>query len=132
MKKEEYIHLAQSILEEEYANFLGFEELSERLELHVSYFSRLFKEVLGVSPSQYLNALRVEKSKQLLLEEVPLSNEEIAFQVGYTEANYFTKVFRKYTRDSPKNYRKKYLQASSKLSKLKIKRKVQVDDSQWL
>lgn len=130
MKKEAYIELAKAILEEEYANFQGFEDLAERLELHPSYFSRLFKQVERQSPSSYLNALRIKKAKAFLEKET-LDNEKLAFLVGFTQANYFVKVFRKYTGLSPQLYRKKYLHSSFGQKNDLDKQHVQADEK-WL
>lgn len=52
----------------------------------------------------YIEAVRMEKAKQLLLNR-ELSITEVAAYTGYSDPNYFSKVFRKYTSMSPRRYR---------------------------
>ncbi|MCY1251201.1 HTH-type transcriptional activator Btr [compost metagenome] len=72
-----------------------------------SNFSRLFKKQTGVSFVEYLTQLRMEKAKELLLrpdEKV----YEIALAVGYQDSRYFSQIFRKYTGDTPSEYRSRF------------------------
>ncbi len=69
------------------------------------YFSRLFKQAMGVSPYQYVMQQRIERAKYLL-RTTSLSVAEIAPQVGFSTQNQLTIQFRKFTGTTPSGYRK--------------------------
>ena len=71
-----------------------------------SKFRRLFKEFTGYAPLQYLQELRLQRSKQLLA-STNLSLAEIADRVGYDNADYFSAAFKKKNHITPTNFRKK-------------------------
>lgn len=83
-------------------------EMADFCNLSTDYFSHLFKEVTHISPLNYLTRLRIEKSKELLLGE-GLSISDVAFLVGYTDPLYFSRVFKKSVKMSPKEYRSQAL-----------------------
>lgn len=126
MKKEEYIFLAKEILKNECLHFQGFEDLAQRLELNPAYFSRLFKKIEGQTPQAFLQDLRIEKAKTLLL-NTDLSNQEIAMFTGFAYANYFARVFKEKENLSPQAYRKKH-RASNAEQGLEIL----LDEQVWL
>jgi len=55
-----------------------------------------------------LTEIRLKKAKELLLEN-RLSLKEISYQVGYKDPNYFSRVFKKYFRQSPRKFQKRVL-----------------------
>ena len=69
-----------------------------------SYLSRVFKAEAGITIPEYLNKIRIRHAKELL-ENSPLSIKEVASSVGITDPFYFSKVFKKETGYSPKDYR---------------------------
>ena len=87
---------------------LSITELSKRADMHINTFERAFKELLHVSPRGYIEHLRMKKAASLL-SQTSLSIKEISFSTGYRGANYFTAVFRKRYRCSPREYRKNRL-----------------------
>ena len=70
------------------------------------YFSRLFKDELGVSPIRYLQNKRMEKAV-LLLETTDLSVADISQQVGFQSLAYFCQLFKKIYKTTPSSYRTK-------------------------
>ena len=66
-------------------------------------FNHVFKDVTGFSPSVYVTKIRIERAKQLL-RDLGMSVRECAESVGFADANYFCRVFRKETGLSPKRY----------------------------
>lgn len=68
------------------------------------YLSHLFRREMGVTFSDYLAKVRVEKAKALLMEGV--SVESTSERVGYNDSNYFIKIFKKYVGVTPAKYRK--------------------------
>lgn len=95
---------AMAFIEENYAQKLTLRELSRQLHINESYLSKLFKKELDVNFTDYLNELRIHKSMQLI-EETNLSLLEIAVQVGFEDQSYYTKIFKKVTGKTPKQYK---------------------------
>lgn len=69
------------------------------------YFSRLFKDQLGVSPIRYLQNKRLEKALTLL-QTTDLSVTDISQQVGFESFAYFCQLFKKVYKTTPTSYRK--------------------------
>ncbi len=79
--------------------------LAEMLSVSPDYFTKMFKDSIGKTPVDYINAIRVNRSLELLaVTDVPLS--EIAEMSGFANANYFHKIFKSYMETSPLAYRK--------------------------
>ncbi len=73
--------------------------------MNSAYFSRLFKQVAGVSFVEYLTRVRMEHAKELLRGDYIKMNE-VARLVGYDDVQYFSKAFKKYEGMSPSGFRK--------------------------
>lgn len=95
-------------IQNHYHQPLSITELSKRAGMHINTFERTFKELLGISPRGYIEHLRMKKAA-VLLSQTSLSIKEISNSTGYSGANYFTSVFRKHHRCSPRQYRKNRL-----------------------
>ena len=84
---------------------LSLDEVAEAVHVSPYYLSHLFREKLGVTFVEYVTGVRMEMAKNYLLHtRMPVS--AIAEKLGYDDAGYFGKVFRKYTGITPKGYRK--------------------------
>ncbi len=68
--------------------------------------SRAFKKALGMTLTAYINKLRIEEAKYLL-EHADASVTQVALATGYTDPNYFSKVFTKLEHVTPHDYRKR-------------------------
>ncbi|MGN7413091.1 response regulator transcription factor [Paenibacillus sp. SAF-068] len=78
--------------------------LSQQLNISRSYFSQCFKDLMGKTFNEYSRFIRVEKSKEYLLN----TNDTIfwiAERVGYTDEKYFSRIFRELTGLLPSEYR---------------------------
>jgi AraC-like DNA-binding protein len=95
-------------IQHHYHQSLSIAELSKQAGMHINTFERAFKELLGASPRGYIEHLRMKKAAGLLL-QTSLSIKDISLNTGYSGANYFTAVFRKRYRCSPREYRKNRL-----------------------
>lgn len=84
---------------------LSLKDLAAASYLSPFHFARLFKKITGVTPHNYLAALRSQKA-QLLLAENELSINAIAARVGYLSSSHFTKAFRAATGTTPREFRK--------------------------
>ncbi len=97
------IQAAVSYMEQHCEREIALEELAELAHLSVSHFRRIFKEIYKVPPVEYLNFVRVNKAKDLIMSHLyPMG--EIAGMVGYPNTYYFSRVFKKYTGLSPTAY----------------------------
>ena len=66
------------------------------------YFCKMFKKVTGINFTDYLSRVRIEKSKNLLLNP-NLRVSEIAFEVGFQSLTHFNRVFKKILASRPRN-----------------------------
>lgn len=89
----------------QYAQPISIEELSRSLGYHRTHLSKMFKQITGVSPMQFLLKVRMDRAKELLNEQNHLSIDQVASSVGYPDALYFSKQFRKTFGCSPSEYR---------------------------
>lgn len=94
-----------TFLENNYAAKLSLEEIASSANISKSECCRFLKQTLNRTPFQILIDYRLTKSIQLL-KETDLSISEIAEQVGFDSASYFSTIFKKNFRHSPKDFRK--------------------------
>jgi AraC-like DNA-binding protein len=95
---------ACAYIQQNYTRSFSLIELAETIGVSKSYLSRIFKKDMGISLWDYLNRLRNQKARELLL----LTDESIyviATRVGYEDVGYFSRVFREITGCSPRAYR---------------------------
>lgn len=94
----------KTYIDQYYQTPLSLQELSRRFFVNHSYLSRAFKENVGINISSYINTVRIEHAKMLLKNtNYPVS--VVSLNVGYTDANYFVKLFKKYVGVTPSAYR---------------------------
>ncbi len=86
-----------------YRSPIALKMLSCHFGLSAAYLGKVFKEEMGIPFSTYLNEFRIEKAKELLASGA-MKAKEVADAVGYSEANYFYAIFKKYTGHSPTDY----------------------------
>lgn len=104
--KMQMVHKAMSIISESYSEpDLDLTGISDRLHVSTSHFSRTFKMIKEQTFIEYLTAFRMEQAKTLL-KTTDMKVYEIASQVGYDDAHYFSYNFRKNVGTTPLKYRK--------------------------
>jgi len=102
------VALALRLIEEQYMDpGLNVTALADQVRLTQPYLSVLFKKTMGRSVSEYLLALRIEKSKLLLAQE-NIRVGEVANRVGYNDANAYAKAFKRIMGLSPAKFRQRY------------------------
>ena len=95
---------AVSYLSEHYMDKITLRDLAGKLFVSDSYLSKLFRQELGTSFTDYLNKSRVEHSIDLM-QGTELSLLEISGMVGFEDQSYFTKVFKRITGETPRQYK---------------------------
>ncbi|MBB3128226.1 two-component system response regulator YesN [Paenibacillus rhizosphaerae] len=91
-------------IEQHLAEDLSLEKLADRVYLHPTYLSRLYKQISGIRLSDYIKEARLKKAAELLA--IPtLKIQEVATRVGFESAHYFAKVFKKNMHMTPQEYR---------------------------
>jgi AraC-like DNA-binding protein/ligand-binding sensor protein len=95
---------ALKIINASFSSKINLEEIAEQIHVNTSYLSYLFKHEMGLSFTDYVNTLRVNMAKNLLI-KTNLSIIDISMQSGFNDQSYFTKVFKKIESCTPKEYR---------------------------
>ena len=91
-------------VDDHYAEEVTLASLAERYHVENSYFSRIFRQEMGISLILYITRKRMEKAKEYIRGS-EMSLMEIAFMTGYDDYTYFSRVFKKNTGMSPREYR---------------------------
>lgn len=100
------IEPAISYLQKHSYSELSISELSDMCHVSESRFRYLFKSYYGQTPSEFCTNSRIKRAKQLLRSDM-YSVCEVSAMLGYAESGYFSKVFKKLTGLTPKEYMKK-------------------------
>jgi AraC-like DNA-binding protein len=95
---------AKEFIHEHQAENLRLGHVAKAVNTSTFYFCKMFKKVTGINFTDYLSRVRIEKSKNLLLNP-NLRVSEIAFEVGFQSLTHFNRVFKKILGQSPTEYR---------------------------
>lgn len=79
--------------------------IADALYISRSHMSETFKQKTGITLKEYIIRLKIARAKKLL-SEGKWKSYEIAHRIGYNDAEYFSKVFKKHTGHSPTEYKK--------------------------
>ena len=104
VKNKDVIFKSIDYISKNYMKKITLEDVAAHVYLSPSYFSKIFKEEMDVNFNAYLNYVRIEMSKKLLLDP-SISMVEVSNLVGFEDQSYFSKVFKKMTGLNPKKYR---------------------------
>ena len=86
---------------------ISMEKMANLCHVSPSYFSRLFSKEIGENFSSYISKLKIKWAKSIL-EETDMPINEISEELGFSEAGYFIKIFKKYEGVTPFFYRKQF------------------------
>ncbi len=102
------IYVVQKVMDYIWKNYgdssLSIKTLSEYVYLTPTYLSNLFKKGAGITIGQYMVDVRIENAKRLM-KDPKLKFYEVARMVGYEDANYFAKIFKKKIQMTPSEYK---------------------------
>jgi AraC-like DNA-binding protein len=82
------------------------EDLAKTLNMSYSWFRRMFKQYTGLSPTQYQQQIKAQKAKELLVSSEK-TIKEIAYELNFESANYFTSFFKQKAGFTPAVFRKR-------------------------
>jgi AraC-like DNA-binding protein len=93
---------AKIFIDQNYAEQIDLDNISDEAYFSKFHFIRLFKKVYGKTPHQYLTYVRIEKAKLLLQEPKPVS--DVCFEIGFNSISSFTGLFKKVVGQTPSDY----------------------------
>lgn len=103
-KHKDIIESVLRYLDDHFQQPLNFSDIASKQDLSPNYFRKIFKTYTGTSPVDHLNRIRVLKALDLLREHQSITSSDVAEQVGIYDANYFTRVFKKYIGYPPSHF----------------------------
>ena len=95
-------------VENNYMYDISMQEVAQTMGYSDAYFSKLFKQYFNQNFTAYLTEYRMKKAKQLL-SDTNESIKDISRKVGYTDSNYFAKIFKRIVGEIPSKYREKLM-----------------------
>lgn len=93
---------AKQYMDEHYAEKIDLPQIAREAFLSTFHFIRIFKKLYGITPHQYLIAVRIKKAKELLRTNSNIT--EVCYSVGFTSATSFATLFKKISGISPSAY----------------------------
>ena len=114
-KLENFNHLIDYI-EKNHTAPLTTRDMAAQAHMSEHYFCHMFKQSAGVSFISYLNSVRVRKAADLLANS-RLSITDVAEKAGFSDVNYFSRVFKQNIGLSPRHYRERLLEGASSVPK---------------
>ena len=98
------VERAKAYIAERYNKDISLDEVSKEVDISPYYFSKLFKEETGENFIEYLTGLRISRAKQLITGS-DMTMKEICTEVGYSDPNYFSRIFKKNVGVTPTEYK---------------------------
>lgn len=94
------------IIQQEAAKPFILEEWASRIGVSTYYFCKLFRNVMEMTPMEFVTRCRLQMAKQWLLEHKDKTIGQIAVEAGYPSASYFNKRFMEHEGMTPSSYRR--------------------------
>ena len=102
-RSDKFVYMAKRYIHEHYREKLTLSEIAEHLKISPGYLSSIFSRYMNRTVSDYIAEVKIEHAKELI-DSGEYLIYEIADQLGFDNAYYFSKVFKKVTGMAPKNY----------------------------
>lgn len=100
-----FIQRTNQYLEGAFLEDITLDSLANHLNLSTQYVSKLFKESYGKNFIDYITNKKIGYAKKLLI-NTDLSIKQVSQDIGYSDASYFSKIFRKTVGVTPQNFRR--------------------------
>lgn len=99
------MRMALSYIHRNYKQQITLTELSELLDLKPPSVVKLFKDIINKKPLDYINSYRINCAMEMLKDNKN-SVTSVAYECGFADVSYFTKVFKKYANQTPRDFLK--------------------------
>ncbi len=96
--------IAYRYIQQNYKRDISMQDLAKKMNYSEAYFCKLFKQCFNKNFTAYLTEYRVKEAKKML-EQPTINVKDVGKAVGYTDSNYFTRVFKRVTGQTPTEYR---------------------------
>ena len=98
------VRLAMGYLHQNYAESISRRDIAKHVGITEDHLTFCFRQEVGITPILYLQRYRINQAKRLL-KDTAQSITEIAFNVGFSDSGYFSRIFRRETGISPEKFR---------------------------
>lgn len=105
-KKNHKLQQALQYIHNNFSTDISLDRVAGTAGISKYYFSRLFKEMTGLTYQSYLNRVRIEQTKNLLNDDA-LSITDTGYAVGYSDLTHFERIFKKLTGATPSQFRRR-------------------------
>ena len=107
-RSEDYVESAINMMRFNYENSITVSDIAKELNINCNYFSKLFKIKTGMTPTEMLHSIRIDRAC-FLLKNTKTPIAEISRAIGVLDQFYFCRFFKKQTGQTPSEYRKNAL-----------------------
>jgi len=98
-------------IEEHYAEAITLKELSELLGVTPQHLCTLFRKIMNTRIFEYINLVRIKKSKEFLLDNPSMAIRDVAHTNGFEDVSYFCYIFKRIEKTTPGDFRKLYVRS---------------------
>lgn len=105
-ENENVVSRVKGYINENFAKDISLDDVSRLVDISPYYFSKLFKQEVGENFIEYLTRTRIGHARQLL-GDPRYSIKEVCVMCGYSDPNYFSRIFKKYEGKTPSEYRER-------------------------
>jgi len=103
-QEQKYIHIAKEYIKNHYQENITLEILAKQVHMNPYYLSKYFKKHAGINYKDYLDHIRLEQAKKLLV-TTDMSSKDVSIEAGFADVRTFTKLLKKETGETPVKYR---------------------------
>lgn len=108
-KDEAFVEDIHEYIKQNISQNITLLQIAQHLHFNPAYLARLYKQITGVSLSNVIIELKMNRARELILQKPHLKIYEVAAMVGYDYPAYFTRVFKKHFGNSPLEYKEKMI-----------------------
>jgi len=109
-ESEDVVARVKAYIDENYQKEVSLDEVSRMVNISPYYFSKLFKQGTGQNFIEYLTQTRMRHARGFL-ENPDYSIKQVCVMAGYSDPNYFSRIFKKYEGVTPSEYRERFQQS---------------------
>lgn len=98
-------------IEEHYAKNITLKDLSDLLGVTPQHLCTLFRKTMNIRIFEYINLVRIKKSKEFLLNNAAVAIRDVAHANGFEDVSYFCYIFKRIEKATPGEFRKLYVRS---------------------